>query len=267
MLKLCVLASGSRGNCIYIGGEKTKLIIDAGLSAKQIQLRLEEIGVNADELAAVCFTHDHTDHIQGARVMHRKHKLDLYTNSGTLEGICRADERNRELPWKIFSTGHPFEIGEFTIEPFSVPHDALEPVGFIVRSDHGTIGIVTDLGCVTNLIRERLRCCHALVLETNHCTKLLQNADRPWFLKQRIAGRQGHLSNDTASELAVELASSGNLQHLFLAHLSSDCNHPQTALYTVKSALEKANHEKITVEMTHQNQVSTIWQTGSENKS
>ncbi|MFC1467946.1 MBL fold metallo-hydrolase [Verrucomicrobiota bacterium] len=261
MLELCVLASGSRGNCIYVGGKKTKLIIDAGLSAKQIKLRLEEIKVDADMLDALCISHDHTDHIQGARVMHRKHKLALYSNGGTLEGIYRADERNRELPWKVFSTGHPFQVGEFTIEPFSVPHDALEPVGFIIKSDHGTVGVATDLGVVTNLIREKLRHCEALVLETNHCPKMLQNADRPWFLKQRIAGRQGHLSNPAAGELAIELAKAGNLKHLFLAHLSSDCNDPKVAMHSIKSALKKADCDHINVEMTHQNQISNLWRT------
>lgn len=259
MLELCVLASGSRGNCIYIGGEKTKLIIDAGVSAKQIKLRLAEIGVNADTLDAICITHEHTDHIQGARVMHRKHNPALYTNGGTLQGIYHADERNRELPWKVFSTGHPFEIGEFTLEPFSIPHDALEPVGFIVKSKHGTVGVATDLGVVTNLIREKLRACDALVLETNHCPKMLQDAERPWFLKQRIAGRQGHLSNPAAGELAVELAKSGTLKHLFLAHLSSDCNSPKEAMLSVTNALRKAGYENISVEMTHQNQISSTW--------
>lgn len=259
MLELCVLASGSRGNCIYVGGKETKVIIDAGISAKQIKLRLAEIGVEADALDALCISHDHTDHIQGARVMYRKHKLALYSNGGTLEGIYRADERNRELPWKVFSTGHPFEIGEFTIEPFSVPHDALEPVGFIVKSDLGSVGVVTDLGVVTNLIREKLRQCEALVLEANHCPKLLQEADRPWFLKQRIAGRQGHLSNPAAGELAVELAKSGNLKQIFLAHLSSDCNNPKVALTTVSNALRKADYAHIHVEMTHQTQISSIW--------
>ena len=260
MLELCVLASGSRGNCVYIGGQKTKIIIDAGLSAKQIKLRLEEIGVDADALDALCISHDHTDHIAGARVMHRKHKLALYSNGGTLDGIYRADERNRELPWKVFSTGHPFEIGEFTVEPFSVPHDALEPVGFIVKSTHGAIGVVTDLGVVTNLIREKLRQCDALVLEANHCPKMLQDADRPWFLKQRIAGRQGHLSNPAAGELAVELAQSGQLKQIFLAHLSSDCNDPKVALHTVQSALKKADCAHIDVEMTHQSHISATWQ-------
>lgn len=259
MLELCVLASGSRGNCVYIGGKETKLIIDAGVSAKQIKLRLEEIGVDADTLDALCISHDHTDHIQGARVMHRKHKLELYSNAGTLDGIYRADERNRELPWKIFSTGHPFEVGEFTVEPFSVPHDALEPVGFIIKSEHGSVGILTDLGVVTNLIRQKLRHCDALVLETNHCPKMLQEADRPWFLKQRIAGRQGHLSNPAAGELAVELAQAGQLKHLFLAHLSSDCNDPRVAMHTVASALKEAGQDHIQVEMTYQNRISAIW--------
>ncbi len=259
MLELCVLASGSRGNCIYIGGAKTRIIIDAGLSAKQIQLRLAEIGVDANSLHAACFTHEHTDHIQGARVMHNKHKIELYANGGTLQGIYDAEEKNREVPWKVFTTGHSFEIGEFALEPFSISHDALEPVGFIVKSEHGSIGIATDLGIVTNLARMKLMNCETVVLEANHCPKLLQDADRPWFLKQRIAGRQGHLSNKAAAELAVELAQNGNLKNLYLAHLSADCNCPKEALASICNALTRANCNHIKVEMTWQDKVSVHW--------
>jgi len=264
-VQLCVLASGSAGNCIYIGSEDTRLLIDAGLNARQIALRLEQIGLKAEALHALCISHEHTDHIQGSRVLHRRYGLELYASRGTLDGMGRKDARFHELPWKLFTNGSAFEIGTFRIEPFSVPHDAYEPSGFVVETPDAIIGVATDLGVATGLIREKLKCCHAVVVECNHDPRLLSlDEKRPWRIKQRIMGRTGHLSNEAAAELLLEAAAGGVLRHAFLAHLSGDCNEPGLALETVRRKLDESGHAHIRLEVASQHQVSSVWLSQTE---
>lgn len=253
-LKLCVLASGSSGNCTFIGTETTRILIDAGLSARKTTERLAEIGERVEDISAICVSHEHGDHISGIRVLQKTHGIPVYANGGTLDAILR-DSKQAGLDCRRFTTGSPFTIGDLTVEPFSVPHDAYEPVGFVLRAGTFSIGIVTDLGVVTNLVREKLRKCHAVVIEANHDEELLHEAPRPWSLKQRIRGNQGHLSNRAAATLMAEIAGDG-LQHLFLAHLSSDCNSPRHARATFETLLAKAGHTHVTVRLTGADGVS-----------
>ncbi len=247
-LKLCVLGSGSSGNCTFVGTGTTRILIDAGLSAKKTAERLAEIGERADDINAICVSHEHGDHIAGIRVLQKNHRIPVYANGGTLDAILR-DRKQDGLDCRRFTTGSPFSIGDFKIEAFSVPHDAYEPVGFVLHSDAFSVGIVTDLGIVTHLVREKLRKCRVVVIEANHDENLLHEAPRPWSLKQRIRGNQGHLSNRAAAELIAEIAGDG-LQHLFLAHLSSDCNSPHHAKTTVETILADAGHHHVTVRLT-----------------
>jgi len=256
-LEVCVLASGSSGNAIYVASEKTRLLVDAGLSAKQIALRLEEIGVPVESLNGICVSHEHGDHINGLRVLQKRHGVDIYANAGTFQGIQRQ-VKSDEIKVKIFQTGSAFHIGNISIEPFSVPHDAYEPVGFRLQTQSCAVGIVTDLGMTTTLVREKLKGCNALVIEANHDEDLLQEAARPWSLKQRIRSRQGHLSNIDAAQLIVESASE-NLEHVFLFHLSSDCNTPEIALQTISSQLRLDGWDAINLEITHQRKISNLW--------
>jgi phosphoribosyl 1,2-cyclic phosphodiesterase len=217
-----------------------------------------EIGASLRRVKGVCVSHEHDDHTAGLGVLHRRHGIPLYANSGTIDAL-RRDPRLEELPWRIFSTGAPFEVGGFRVEPFSVPHDAYDPVGFVVRAGgECRVGIVTDMGIPTTLVRERLRLCDVVVLEANHDEKLLQNARRPWALKQRILGRQGHLSNATAANLMAEIAGSG-LQQVFLAHISADCNREDLALFTARQALERSGHGQVRVSATYADRVSDVW--------
>jgi phosphoribosyl 1,2-cyclic phosphodiesterase len=242
-LKLCVLASGSSGNCTFIGTEKTRILIDAGLSARKTAERLAEIGERIEEINAICVSHEHGDHIAGIRVLQKNHGMPVYANAGTFEGLGGGITGSR------FTTGSPFSIGEFSIHPFPVPHDAADPVGFVFSAGAWSVGVATDIGMVTSALRERLRKCHAVVIEANHDEVLLHEADRPWSLKQRIRGNQGHLSNRAAAALMAEIAGEG-LQHLFLAHLSADCNSPQHARTTFESLLAGAGHSHVTVRLT-----------------
>jgi len=263
-MKTCILASGSSGNCIFVASHHTRVLIDAGLSARETARRLEQIGVPISTVSAVCLTHEHSDHIAGLSVLHQRHGIKLFANSGTIEAIRRNDEM-RELKWNIFSTGAPFQIGDLNFDPFPVSHDAYEPVGFVVKCADTRLGIVTDIGVPTHLVREHLRHCRALIIEANHDEGLLSGARRPWVLKQRIAGRQGHLSNAHAAQMIAEIASPV-LARVFLCHLSLECNRPELALKEVKKALDKAGCGDIQVNLTFAGQISEIWTDEQEEK-
>ncbi len=255
-IKLCVLASGSSGNCTFIGTKTTRILIDAGLSAKQTEMRLAEIGEKPEDISAICVTHEHGDHIAGIRVLQSKYQIPVYANAGTVEGI-RAARLGGEMDCKQFTTGSAFDIGDLRVEPFSVPHDAYEPVGFVVVSGDRRIGVATDIGMVTNLLREKFRTCEVVVIEANHDMELLHEAPRPWSLKQRILSNQGHLSNAAAAGLIAEIAGDG-LNHLFLAHLSSDCNTPAHARREVEQALAAAGHNHVNVKITSGGAISEV---------
>jgi len=255
-MKLCVLASGSSGNCTFISTGTTRILIDAGLSAKKTTERLAEIGERVEELDAICVTHEHGDHIAGLRVLQKKHGVAVYANAGTLDGI-RATKQGGAVECRQFTTGSKFEIGDLVLEPFSVPHDAYEPVGFVLRSGTHSVGLATDVGIVTNLLREKLRECHVVVIEANHDEELVHASPRPWSLKQRILSNQGHLSNRASAELIAEVAGEG-LTHLFLAHLSSDCNSPTHARHTFEAVLAKAGHDHVHIHLTGAAGVSNV---------
>ena len=255
-LKACVLASGSAGNCTYVGTENTGILVDAGLSCRQTGERLAALGEDLAGVAAICVTHEHGDHTSGLGVIHRRFGVELFGNTGTIEAI----EQTRQfqgLRWNVFTTGAPFDIGDLRVEPFSVPHDAYDPVGFVMSSQGFRLGIVTDMGMVTELIRQRLRGCHVLVMEANHDEDMLKAAKRPWSLKQRIAGRQGHLSNRQAGELIGELRGP-HLNTVFLAHLSSDCNRPSLAVTAVQRAAAAAGAGNVRVEPTYADRASAV---------
>jgi phosphoribosyl 1,2-cyclic phosphodiesterase len=261
-LEVCVLASGSSGNSVYVASDKTRILIDAGLSAKQVAVRLEQIGVVPESINGICVSHEHGDHIAGLRVLQKRHGIPIYSNAGTMNGIMRQPKSD-ELSIKIFQTGSPFEIGDLTIIPFSVPHDAYEPVGFRIQTKKTAVGVVTDLGMSTALIREKLKGCQAIIVESNHDEDLLQEAPRPWSLKQRIRSRQGHLSNVDAARLIADCATD-ELEHVYLSHLSSDCNTPDTALRTVASQLRLDGLGHINLEVSLASRISSIWKRGQK---
>lgn len=235
----------------------TRILIDAGLSARQTGERLAEIGERVEAVDAICVTHEHGDHIKGIRVLQKKYGIPVYANAGTLEGIRNA-RQGGEVESRQFTTGSAFVIGDMALEPFSVPHDALEPVGFVAQmSDGCRIGMATDIGIVTNLLREKMRSCEVIVIEANHDEGLLHEAPRPWSLKQRILSNQGHLSNRASAGLIGEIAGE-RLKHLFLAHLSGDCNSPLHARRAFETVLAEAGHDHVNICMTGASAVSDI---------
>jgi phosphoribosyl 1,2-cyclic phosphodiesterase len=257
---ICVLGSGSTGNCTFIGTDTTGVFVDAGLSCKETLRRAEEAGLPAGRVCAVLLTHEHADHTAGISVLHRRHKLALYANSGTIDRFSK-DEDGERLQWNVFQTGAPFDLGDLKVEPFSVPHDALDPVGFIFTVQGLKIGVVTDMGMATTLIRERLRRCHALVVEANHDLHMLKNSGRPWTLIQRILSRQGHLSNEALAEMLGEIGHQA-MTDVFLAHLSQDCNDPALAEKDVRKVLDKRGHSHIRLHLTYPDKPSHIIRLG-----
>ena len=253
-MEVCVLASGSKGNCIYVSGGGTSLLVDAGLSSRETVARLNEAGIAPESIAAVVFTHDHIDHYRGIGVFSRKFPVRLFANEGTAAGI-EQDLRMRDPAWEIFETSSAFEIGGLNVEAFSVSHDASDPVGFVFDDGSARLCVVTDLGQATPLVRVKLGQCHAAVLESNHDTDMLMQSARAWPLKTRIAGRSGHLSNDDAAAL-MKSALSEQLHTLFLAHLSEECNTPALAFNTMRQALREAGRGDVRVEVASQTRVS-----------
>jgi phosphoribosyl 1,2-cyclic phosphodiesterase len=255
-MHITILGSGSAGNCTLIETDTTCLLVDAGLSGRQITQRLAPLNRSLDRISGVILTHEHSDHTRGLGVLCKSRAVPVYANRLTAEAITTDPEwpPTVRISWRLFSTGGSFEVGDLLVETFSVPHDAYDPVGYVIRHPGSgvAIGVLTDLGHVTKLVTERVRQMDVLVVEANHDLKLLQeDAVRPWALKQRIMSRHGHLSNDAAATLASEVACD-KLRHVFLAHLSRDCNRPELAHEAVEHKLRSIGARHIAVTVTSQ---------------
>jgi phosphoribosyl 1,2-cyclic phosphodiesterase len=241
-LAVCVLASGSKGNSIYISDGQTSVMIDAGLSGIELQRRLEARNLSANKLDAIIVSHEHNDHVRGAGILSRRFKLPVYITQKTesaAAGLGNLHEIRR------FECGRPFSIGKLIIHPFSTSHDAEDSAGFTIRQNGTTIAVATDLGMATAMVKEHLKRCTLLVLEANHDPRMLQEGPYPWPLKQRIRSRVGHLSNGDSRKLLQELQHD-NLKHVILAHLSENNNTPQKAYKEVVQALTRCR-ARITV--------------------
>jgi phosphoribosyl 1,2-cyclic phosphodiesterase len=239
---LTILGSGSAGNCAYLETDDTRILIDAGFSLRQIRKRLALIGRTPENLSGILVTHEHSDHIAGLAAIAEKLRIPIYCNRLTHDAIQYQIQARIEP--RIFNTGNSFELGSVTVETFSVPHDAQDPVGYLLRTPAGNIGILTDLGHVNGMVLDRVRAANVLLLESNHDIKMLQDCPyRPWSLKQRILGRHGHLSNEAAADTAEALMTA-ELRHLYLGHLSGECNRPELAHQVMFQRLQKigANH-------------------------
>jgi phosphoribosyl 1,2-cyclic phosphodiesterase len=236
MRGFCPLASGSKGNCIFFGTDKSKILIDAGLSGRATAARLKQIGVELTQIDAILITHEHTDHILGLKTLAIQLGIPVFANSETAKGIVNAFEVRPRF--KIFSTGEPFAFQDLHIHPFSIQHDTLDPVAFTIHVDGIKVGFCTDLGFATSLVHHQLQDCDYLYLEANHQPEMVHASPRPMIYKQRVLGRSGHLSNESCGEILSQVHHSG-LKHVHLAHLSSQCNSPETALHVVAEVLKK----------------------------
>jgi phosphoribosyl 1,2-cyclic phosphodiesterase len=239
-LNVCLIASGSKGNAIYISNGQTSILIDVGLSGKQIEKRMQERGLNPEAVQAILVSHEHRDHIHGVGILSRRYAIPVYINRETWR--TAREHIGQVKKHHFFTCGQSFTIDGFTIHPFGLSHDAVDPTGFTISSSGLKVGIATDLGLATTLVKEHLRDAHLLVLEANHDTDMLLNGPYPWSLKQRIKSRTGHLSNTDARELIMELKNN-RLKHVILAHLSDTNNTAEKAYNEVCVALEKTSTE------------------------
>lgn len=253
--KVCALASGSRGNCIYIQSGGTRLLIDAGLTMRDTKLRLALIGVKPEELSAVIISHEHTDHVKGAGAIGRAFGLPVYMTPSTKK--AGAGWLGGKLTVREFEAGSPFEVGDIRVEPFSTPHDAVDPVGFTFYAGRQKVGFATDLGYATSLVIERLKGSNLLVLESNHDPAMLKAGPYPWQLKQRVAGREGHLSNEDAGRLLTELLHDG-LSHVVLAHLSQINNLPELAFGSASRTISGSPYGDVRIGVAMQDSVGEL---------
>ena len=241
-LQVAVLASGSRGNCTYIGDGHAGLLIDCGVSTKQILARLEALQLKDAPIDGVLITHEHSDHVGAARILSNKLKkktgscVPFYMTKGTSEGLY-----DKVIPEaiEIIEPGERFQVRHLMVDPFSVPHDTRDPVGYRVRSGGVWAGVVTDLGRPTSLIERKLRSLSVAVVEFNHDVEQLLGGSYPWPVKQRIRSSHGHLSNQQAADLLSDALPGSPLQHLILGHLSERNNTPSIAFAKAAGVLNE----------------------------
>lgn len=230
-MKVCVLASGSRGNATYLETDDTRLLIDAGISARAITTKLSEIGVEPATLTGILISHEHGDHVNGVRVLGRRHKLPVWINRKTFNNIKHDWS---ELEINFFRLGKKFKINSLTVKPFYVPHDAVMTSAFVIQNGEKSLGIATDLGDYTNLLIQNFKDCSAIVLESNYEDRLLMQSKYPWEIKQRIRGKRGHLSNKRSFEAIINLQQFKKLKFVLLAHISQENNSEESIRNYIK---------------------------------
>ncbi|NOQ23817.1 MAG: MBL fold metallo-hydrolase [Bacteroidales bacterium] len=249
MVQICALASGSNGNCYYIGNEEEAILVDIGISNAQLIKRLNEADLSLSKIKALFVTHEHTDHIKGMRVVTNKHNIKAYATEKTWEQ-SRMDFRSTRV--NTFTPGDTISVGSIKIHSFSKKHDAIDPVSFRVEIDGISVAVLTDLGVANEEITEHLKLCDAAFLESNYEPQILETGRYPVFLKRRVASDTGHLSNNQAFELVKSLNGSP-LKTIFLSHISKDNNDLEIAMETFKSL-----QEKICIELTSRETISRV---------
>jgi len=237
-MRIVVLGSGSQGNSVVVESGGRRLLVDAGFSAKEITRRLALRGLEPEGLDAIVVTHEHEDHSRGVDVLARRHRLPVFATRGTWDALEPSEKLSGFV--HVCRSGRPFEVAGFEVEPFGIPHDAREPIGLTITNGAGRrVGLVADLGCRSRLAWARLRDLDALILEANHDLGMLRRGPYPWSLKQRVAGRFGHLSNEEAAEGLPELIGDA-LGWVILYHLSRTNNLPALAEAVVGEVLDRA---------------------------
>jgi phosphoribosyl 1,2-cyclic phosphodiesterase len=231
-MRFSVLSSGSKANSTFVEACGKRFLIDCGLSGKQAEERMAEIGVDPTTISAILVTHEHSDHIHGVGTLSRRYRIPVYANERTLEHISKPRAK------EVFETGVDFSLGDVRVTPFSIVHDAADPVGFAIYAEGFKFVVCTDLGRVTTLVEQHVRGANALLLESNHDQEMLQACSYTWELKQRISSTHGHLCNDAAGSLLEEIMHP-ELFHIVLGHLSENSNTPTLALETANRYLKR----------------------------
>ena len=241
-MRICSIASGSSGNCVYIGSESTHLLIDCGVSGKKIEQGLNGIGLKPDDIDAVLVTHEHADHIKGLGVISRRYALPLYTSAKTFQAVLDTPGTGRidEKLLHAICADRTFSIGDLQISPFRISHDAADPMGFRIRCGKKSAAVATDMGTYDSYIVEKLLGLDTILIESNHDVNMLEVGRYPYPLKQRILGDRGHLSNESAGALLNEILHD-HMKHIILGHLSAENNYPALAYETVCCEVTRAD--------------------------
>lgn len=243
MFNFCSLYSGSSGNSLFVESENTKLLIDAGVSCKKIENALNDINIDPSSLDGILITHEHIDHVQSLGTISKKYDLPVYVNQQTLDAMPKQKDKISEKNIKLFKISDKFEIGDLSINPFSIPHDAANPCGFNILNQNKKISIATDIGHMTNDILKNLEESLFIMLESNYDPEVLRCSSYPFHLKSRIAGPTGHLPNEMAGKTISHLLKSG-LKNAMLGHLSKESNFPELAYQTVLDELISNNYNE-----------------------
>lgn len=230
------IASGSKGNCAYLGTKSCKLLVDLGISKQATVEALRSMNIHPEEIQGILITHEHSDHIAGLRSFIKSYKTPLICNIETARSLRHLLDLCPTF--KIFTTGHSFSLEDLRIQTFNVPHDAVDPVGFIFHYSGIKIGFCTDLGWGTSWITHFLYDCDYLLIESNHDPEMVLQSSRPESCKQRILGKQGHISNAECGAL-LQRVLTPRIKKIYLAHLSLECNTEEKALHTVSSAIQE----------------------------
>ncbi|HUM82839.1 MAG TPA: MBL fold metallo-hydrolase [Lachnospiraceae bacterium] len=235
-MKLCSISSGSSGNCIYAGTGSASILVDAGISGIRIEKGLNSIELTTKDMDAILVTHEHSDHIKGLGILARRYGIPVYATQGTLSAI-EENTSVGKIPQALFHVIHadtPFKIGDMDILPFSISHDAAEPVGFRIGHNNKKAAIATDMGCYNDYIIRHLMGLDVLLLESNHDVRMLEAGRYPYYLKKRILGEKGHLSNEDCGRLLSRVLHDG-MKQVYLGHLSKENNYEELAYETVCS--------------------------------
>ena len=243
-MKLMSIASGSSGNCIYVGNDNTHILIDDGISKKRIEEGLNSIDLSLSDVNGILVTHEHSDHIKSLGVILRKHDIPVYSSKGTI-GAILSEGKIGSVDHSLFNcvnADEDFDINDISINPFNIYHDAAEPFAFRLEDDRSKVAVATDMGCYNDYIVSNLKNLNAIVLEANHDIRMLQTGSYPYYLKQRILGNRGHLCNEACGRLLDEILNP-NMERVFLGHLSHENNYPELAYESVRMEINLSDSE------------------------
>lgn len=251
---ICVLGSGSGGNCTFIGTSKTRLLVDAGFSMKETARRLAMVDILLESIDAIVISHEHSDHVHGMETLTKNWKIPVYM-APAARSVMKL--KSDAYPFEPIEAGQSFCIGDIEVQPFSIPHDSVEPLAFSFVAEGIKTSVVTDLGYIPELVKQRVAASHCMVFEANHDLEMLKVGPYPWFVKQRVMSRHGHLSNDATAQFFME-DYDGTAECIWLAHISQKNNHPEIVRMSIAQAFEQRGLSVEKIRLTSQHEPTPL---------